>query len=277
MSGRYLFLKRLRFFSNILFIGIALALFILNIIKYANSYLKRGNYNISQDINGSFYIVKVNYINEIITNANCSSNYSKSDAENIFQWFIASKTSQNQVFHVFYWFMIIIALIISIIPSSVYIGKYLKSDHYHITERYCLMNIILFIRTFFSITIFVFPSYYMYTFNFNSEICLKENPTKFSIQISPFIFATFICLIIFFLFYLIISSFYDKHRFCCSIECLSYCGLCILSLLIIGTIFFSAGIIGWVFIVSFIEEPLRLAVILIIVQFPFLIVQLLAD
>ncbi|CAF4612994.1 unnamed protein product [Rotaria sp. Silwood1] len=277
MSGRYLFLKRLRYFSNILFIGIALSLFIINIIKYANSYLKRGNYNITQDINGSFYIVKATYINEIITNANCSSNYSKSDAENIFQWFIASKTSQNQVFHVFYWFMIIIALIISIIPSSVYIGKYLKSDHYHITERYCLMNIILFIRTFFSITIFVFPSYYMYTFNFNSEICLKENPTKFSIQISPFIFATFICLIIFFLFYLIISSFYDKHRFCCSIECLSYCGLCILSLLIIGTIFFSAGIIGWVFIVSFIEEPLRLAVILIIVQFPFLIVQLLAD
>ncbi|CAF2678768.1 unnamed protein product [Rotaria sp. Silwood2] len=269
--------KIIRLLINILFIAIALTLFILNIIKYANSYLKRDNYNIIEDINGDFYIVKGIYTNETIWNSNCSSKYSKSYAENIFQWFIASKTSQNQAFHVFYWFMIIISLIISITPSSIYVGKYLKSDNYNITERYCLMSIILFIRTFFSITIFVFPSYYMYTFDFTSELCLDEYPTKFSIDILPFIFVTFICLIIYYLFYLIVSSFYDKHKFCCPMECLSYGGLCMLGLLIIGIILFSAVIIAYIFVVSFIEKPLRLAVILIIVQFPFLILQLLAD
>ncbi|CAF3672083.1 unnamed protein product [Rotaria sordida] len=70
---------------NILFIGIALALFILNIIKYANSYLKRENYNITKNVKGDFYIVKENYPNVTTWNSNCTYNYTKSDAENILQ------------------------------------------------------------------------------------------------------------------------------------------------------------------------------------------------
>ncbi|CAF1200882.1 unnamed protein product [Rotaria sordida] len=165
--------------------------------------------------------------------------------------------------------MITISFIISIIPPSIYVGKYLISDDYNITERYCLTSIILFIRTFFSTTIFIFPSFYMYTFDFTNRICLNGYPSKFSIDILLFIFVTFICLIIYSLFDFILNSFYDKHKFCCSIECLSYCGLCILILLIIGIILFSSAIIAYVFVVLFIQKPLQLAAILIVVQFRF--------
>jgi hypothetical protein len=267
-------LKLLKCFGNILFIAIALTLFILNIITYVNVYLKRDNYELIEEPTGYSYIVKEeNYLNE----SNCSFRYSISDANNIFQWFIKSSTNENRIFHIFYWFMIIFALIISIIPSGFYVGIYCTSNKYNITERYCLSSIILFIRTFFSITIFLLPSFYINTFDFTSKPCLHAYPPKLSIDILVFILITFICLIIYFLFNLIISVFYNKHRFCCSIECVSYVGLCILSLIITGIVLFSATIIFYIFIVSFIEKPLQLTAILVIIQFPFLIVQLLVD
>jgi len=271
-------LKLLKCFGNILFIAIALTLFILNIITYVNVYLKRDNYELIEEPTGYSYIVKEeNYLNESFSSPNCSFQYSISDGNNIFQWFIKSSTNENRIFHIFYWFMIIFALIISIIPSGLHVGVYCTSNNYNITERYCLSSIILFIRTFFSITIFLLPSFYMNTFDFTSKPCLHAYPPKLSIDILVYILITFICLIIYFLFNLIISVFYNKHRFCCSIECVSYVGLCVLSLVIIGIIVFSATIIFYVFIVSFIEKPLQLTAILVIIQFPFLIVQLLVD
>jgi hypothetical protein len=278
MSKYHSHLKRLKCFGNIIFVGIALTLFILNLIKYANDYLKRDNYVLFEESTNDFYIMKEMYSpNGSFWSLNCSSRYSKANAEGIFQWFIKSSTKENQIFHIFYWFMIITSFIISIIPSGIYVVNYSISNHYHIKERYCLSSINLFIRTFFSTTIFILPSFYMNTFDFSSAPCLNIYPAILSIDISPFIFITFICLIIYFLMNFILTFFYEKHRFCCSVECLSYVGLCILSLLIIGIILFSAAIIAYVWIVSFIEKPLQLPAILIIVQFPFLILQLLAD
>ncbi|CAF4516869.1 unnamed protein product, partial [Rotaria socialis] len=185
--------------GNFLFIAIAWTLFVLNIVKYATSYFQRTSYKVIEKPNG-FYIFKEIYENETQWESNCTSNYSKSEADNIFRWFIASKKSENIVFHVFYWFMMVIALTISLAPSISYVFKYFKSNHYNITERYCLSSMLHFIRTFFSITVFVLPSFYMNTFNFTSEPCLTAYPTTFSIDISPFIFATFIGLIIYFIF-----------------------------------------------------------------------------
>ncbi|CAF3337757.1 unnamed protein product [Rotaria socialis] len=277
MSKHHSNLKLLKLAGNFLFIAIAWTLFVLNIVKYATSYFQRTSYKVIEKPNGFFYIFKEIYENETQWESNCTSNYSKSEADNIFRWFIASKKSENIVFHVFYWFMMVIALTISLAPSISYVFKYFKSNHYNITERYCLSSMLHFIRTFFSITVFVLPSFYMNTFNFTSEPCLTAYPTTFSIDISPFIFATFIGLIIYFIFNLIVNFFYEKRRFCCSIECLSYLGLCILGLLIVCIVVFSATIIAFVFVISFIETSLRLTVILIVVQFPFLIVQLLSD
>ncbi|CAF1305097.1 unnamed protein product [Rotaria magnacalcarata] len=277
MSKHHSNLKRVKLAGNFLFIAIAWTLFVLNIVKYATSYFQRTSYKVIEKSNGSFYIFKEIYENETQWEPNCTSKYSKSDADDIFRWFIASETSENIVFHVFYWFMMIIALTISLAPSINYVFKYVTSNHYNITERYCLSNILHFIRTFFSITVFVLPSFYMNTFNFTNEPCLTAYPTKFSIDMSPFIFATYIGLIIYFLFNLTVNFFYEKRRFCCSIECLSYIGLCILGLLIVCIVVFSATIIAFVFVISFIETSLRLTVILIVVQFPFLIVQLLSD
>lgn len=278
MSKYHSNFKRLKCFGNILFVAIALTLFILTIIKYANVYLKRDNYELIEDSTGNFYIVKEgNYSNESSWSLNCSVGYSITDAKNIFHWFIKSSTHENRIFHIFYWFMIIIALIISIIPSGIYVGNYCISNHYNITERFWTSSIILFIRTFFSITIFLLPSFYMNTFDFTSELCLKTYPPKLSIDILPFILITFICVIIYFLYCLIINLFYRKHRFCCSSECVAYMGLCVLSLIIIGISIFSGTVILYVFVVSFMEKPLQLTAILVVIQFPFLIVQLLAD
>lgn len=276
MSRHHLNSKRLKFFGNIVFIAIAIALFILSTIEYARSYVKRDNYNITQELSGNYSIVKENTnTNVSIQNDICSFRfqYSQDNAQKIFRWFISSQTSENRAFHTFYWFFILFALMVSIVPPVAYINKYFTSNHYHITERSWFSTIIIIIRTFFSMMIFVLPNFYMNTFDFSAEPCLNAYPSTFAIDMLPLVFATFICLVVYYLFDLTVSVFYNKYPMCCSKEFVSYVGLCILSLIIVGVVFFSATIMTWVWIISFIEKRLQLTAILIIVQYPFLIVQ----
>lgn len=277
MSKHHSNFKRLKLLSNIIYIGIAIALFTLSVIEYATRYVKRSDYVVVGKPNGYFYIVKRLYQNEILFDANCTSRYSKSQADLIFQWFISSKTDENIIFHVFYWFMMAVSFMLALFPSYRYILKYFTMDHYKITERYWLEKAINFLRAIFSVTIFVLPSFYMNTFDFDNTPCLNAYPPELSIDIIPFIFFTFIGIIIYTVFNFTVNFFYEKRRFCCSIECLSYIGLCILVLLIVAIAVFSTVIIAYVFIVSFIEEPLRLTSILIVVQFPFLVSEILSD
>ena len=272
--------KRLKILGNLVFMAIAWVLFILNIVSYASVYLRRGNYRLEWSSgDAGYYFLKA----EAAFNASdvpsiCQSAvYSQSEARLVEQWFLRSSTDENRLFHVFFWFMMLIALLISILPALTYIINYFKSNHYKTLDRYCLASINHFARTFFSMTIFIFPSFYMKAFDFDSSPCLKIYPRLLPIDILPFVFATFVALTLYFLVYFTLHQCYAKSRFCCPSECLSYGGLCCLSFLIIGIVLFSAAIVFYVWIVSFIETPLRLAAILIIVQVPFLPLQLLID
>lgn len=270
--------SRLKCLGNVLFILVAIALFILNTTKYAIVYLNRGDYELVTGQSGEFYIVTANgYSNETLWPANCSGSYSETEAKNILRWFVHSSTDENRTFHVFLWFMIGFALVIAVVPSVRYLSKYWTSNRYNTTERYCLSSIILLIRTFFSITAFLLPSFYLNTFDFNEELCLNASPPRLSFPLLPFVLVAMVCLLIYFAFDLVVNSFYEKHRFCCSIEWISYVGLCFLALVILGVVVFAGTVIAYALIVSFIEEPLRLTAILVIIQFPFLIVQILAD
>jgi hypothetical protein len=272
--------KRLKIAGNVVFIGIAWVLFILNIVSYASVYLRRDNYSLEASSGGmGYYIIKARAdVNGSNVPVHCESAiYSQSDARLIDKWFLQFSTDENRLFHAFFWYMMITSLVVSILPPLTYVINYCKSDRYKTKDRYCLSSINHFTRTFFSMTIFIFPSFYMKTFDFDSSPCLKIYPRILSIDILPFVFATFVGLSIYFLVYFTLHQFYAKYRFCCTNECLSYGGLFCLSLLMIGIILFSAAIVFYVWIVSFIETPLRVAAILIIAQVPFLPVQLLVD
>lgn len=265
--------RHLKLLANLLFIAIAFALFILNIVRYARVYLSRHEYRVVERA----LIVPVDTTN-VSAIFDCSaSNYSSANALTIYQWFVESGTAKNRLFHVFFWWMMIFSWVVSVIPSFFYVVRYFQSNRYNVLERFYVARVNHFVRSFFSTTIFILPSFYMYTFEFDAEFCLRSYPLNLVIDILPFVLVTMIGLTLYFLMYGIIHQFYAKHRLCCAVEWIAYGGLCCLTLLMTSIILFSATIIFYIWIVSFIEQPLRLAAILLIVQMPFLPLQLLID
>jgi hypothetical protein len=151
----------------------------------------------------------------------------------------------------------------------VYDDNIVDSFHSTIDEVYCWIC--------FSMTISILPSFYMKTFDFADSLCFYSYPSTLGIDILPYVFVTYIGLVMYFIVYFILHQFFDKHRFCCANECASYAAFGCLILLLIGFVLFSATIIFYVWIVSFIEKNLRLPAILLVVQVPFLFIQILID
>jgi hypothetical protein len=271
--------RSLKVLGNVVFIGIGLALFILNCLAYVNEYLQRADYRLIVVTNGSFYLIKDKLIESQFdfSQACPSKGYTYTTINKINRWFILSSTNENRVFHVFFWFMMTISLIVSILPSMKYIVEYVRSNNYNIQQRYCLSTLNHLIRTFFSMTISILPSFYMKTFDFADSLCFYSYPSTLGIDILPYVFVTYIGLVMYFIVYFILHQFFDKHRFCCANECASYAAFGCLILLLIGFVLFSATIIFYVWIVSFIEKNLRLPAILLVVQVPFLFIQILID
>lgn len=265
--------RHLKLLANLVFIAIAVALFILNIIRYVRVYVSRGEYEIFDQV----LIIPLGANVTTIFDDCSSKNYSPSNALTIYQWFVDSNTDKNRLFHAFFWWMMIFSLIISVVPSLFYVIRYFQSNRYNVVERFWISRSQHFVRTFFSTAIFIFPSFFMNTFDFDDKFCLKTSPLNTIVSTFPYIFVSMIGLTIYFLLYAIVHQFYAKHRFCCDSECVSYCALYCLTFLMSGIIVFSAIFIFYIWIVSFVEESLRLAAILVIVQMPFLPVQVLID
>ena len=259
-----------QFSTNLLFLAIALTLFILNSVKNANIYLQRDNYYIfsSSSSNRSFIIKN----GSILTSSDfCpAQDYSIEQLESIYEWLLDSSAVKNQLFQAFFWFTMIVSLIFSSFPPILSIVKYFRSNKYNKFDRFWLKTSIDFCQTFFSLTIFLFPSAIMNSLDLQSTPCFQIIPEHFVVDVSPLILAAVFVMIVYFLFCLIIDQCYGTCRWCCASEWISYAGLGFLALLIFSLVIYSSVMIFYVWIISFIYQPLRLSAILILIQFPFL-------